>query len=43
MTSQTVLTLWAWWNALTLTAALTILALTRNPADPADHPTWEEQ
>ena len=43
MTSQTVLTLWAWLDALTLLAALTILALTWHPADPEDHPTWEEQ
>jgi len=43
MTSQTVLTLWAWYDALLLSTALTILALTHNPADPEDHPTWEEQ
>ena len=41
MTSQTVLTLWAWLDATLLTAAL--LALAWHPTDPEDHPTWEEQ
>ena len=41
MTSATVLTLWAWLDALTLTTAL--LALTTRRTDPEDHPTWEEQ
>ena len=43
MTSQTVLTLWAWLEAILPTASPTIPALPHQPSYPEDLPSWEQQ